>query len=361
MINAQPTQFKLDENGQIFYQSDATNPMPGVAVAHVRKGERVLEPVIEMIGQNPDAKVAVEAWLKTHIDTVLEPLVNLQNDESLTGAVKEIADKVYAALGIVPRNELEAHIAELDQDTRRILRGKNIRLGPVLAFQPDLNKPAAVRLRGLLWWVFNDKTLPVPLPNDGVVSFKIEPETVDREFHQVIGYPVYGPRAIRIDMLDRVINAVYDQAQGGKFQAKHEMAEWFGCSIEDLYEVLKAMGHKLIHDPAPEQEAEKEKKKAQAGGEVNTAEAAAEQSKPEEQVKPELATFALKKGKASQSAAKPVNTDRKHKKSKDKKGKGKRNKTSNKSPRVMSAEAEKNPEDSPFAILQQLQAGNNGK
>lgn len=364
MINAQATQFKLNDDGQVFYQADASNPMPGVAVAHVRKGDALLAPKIEMITQSPDAKAAVEAWLKAHIETVLAPLVGLQGDESLSGPVKEIADKVYAGTGIAPREELQEAIAQLDQDTRRTLRAKNIRLGPVLAFQPDLNKPAAVRLRGLLWWLYHDKALPAPLPNDGVVSFKIDAANVERDFYQVIGYPVYGPRAIRIDMLDRVINAIYEQAQGGKFQAKHEMAEWFGCSIPDLYEVLSAMGHTLVHDPAPEQEAAKEAKKAEAekAGEEAIADApkAEEAAKPEEQVKPELATFRLKKGKAFEKAsAKPAQENRKPKD--QKKGKGKRNKSTNKSPRVMSAEAKSNPEDSPFAILQQLQAGKNAK
>ena len=53
-------------------------------------------------------------------------------------------------------------------------------------------------------------------------------------------------------MLDRVICAVYDAAKEGKFQAPHQMAEWLGSNITDLYAVLEAMGHTKIYDPADE-------------------------------------------------------------------------------------------------------------
>lgn len=370
MLNAKPEQFKLNDEGQILYQEKLGNPLPGVAVATLRKGESVLQPALEMIERDEKAQEFLQGWLKAHIETVLEPLIALHNDAELSSPVKDIAETVYDALGIVPREKLEDLIAQLDTETRRTLRAKRIRLGPVLVFQPDLNKPAAVRLRGILWSLFNGKPLPAPLPNDGVVSFKIEPESVDREFHQVIGYPVYGPRAIRIDMLDRVINSIYEQAEGGKFKAQHEMAEWFGCPIQDLYDILAAMGHTKTYDPL-EEAAKAEEEKLEASTPQDEAPAAeqqpaenevkvedkveekSEEAKPEQQEKPELATFRLKKGKAFQKSGggKP------QKKDKPQKPKGKRNKKSNKQPKVMSAEAKVNPEDNPFAVLQQLKAG----
>jgi ATP-dependent RNA helicase SUPV3L1/SUV3 len=266
--------------------------------------------------------------------------------------------KVYEAMGIVPREELESLIAGLDQETRRTLRGKKIRLGPVLVFQPDLNKPAAVRLRAVLWSLFNDKKLPADVPKDGVVSFKIDPQA-DRAFQQAVGYPVYGPRAIRIDMLDRVINAVYEGAQSGKFQAKHEMAEWLGCNIEDLYAVLSAMGHKKIYDPALNESAEEKPVEEKVVEEKPAEEVAAA---PKVQVKPELATFLLKKGKAFEKPPRENKEDRPPRESfkQGRAGKkpardGKRGEKRGERPeRIISAAAKVNPEDSPFAILQQL-------
>ncbi len=359
ILNSQPSQFTLNDEGQILWQQDASNPVPGEVVAGIVKGPEILRPDVELVegdavkGEDKTALTDfLRSWLHTHIDTVLEPLVALKA-EGPEGPVQEIAAQLFEAMGILPRENLESLIAQLDQETRRDLRAKKIKLGPVLVFLPDLNKPAAVRMRGLLWCLWNDKPLPAKVPSDGMVSFKMEDKDADAVFHRVIGYPIYGPRSIRIDMLDRVINAVYDGAKDGKFKAKHEMAEWLGSSIEDLYLVLEAMGHKKISDPADQQEEAKEKAEGEASEKT-------EKPKPEE--KPELATFRLKKGKAFE-AEKPAAAKKPERKKDFKKPSQKpvKKKAPKKEPRIMQAGAPENPEDSPFAILGQLKAKSDGK
>lgn len=332
ITKSQPTQITLNEGGQIFWQESVSNPLPGIAIGKVVKGPMVFKPaavVDDPRGEDEAAVQAfVQAWLENHIATVLEPLPALENKEGLNEAVAAIVGQVYDHMGTVPREAVDHLTEKLEPEDRKALRDKKIKLGPLLVFMPLLNKPVAVRLRALLWNLWNDKPLPANVPADGIVSFKPE-EGADPLYYRTIGYPIYGPRAIRIDMLDRVICAVYDSADKGKFQAQHQMAEWLGCSIGDLYDVLESMGHKKIEDPA---------------------DAAEETAAPkEEQVKPELATFRLKKGKAfaeekKQSAA-----------SKPKAKKKKQDKPK-KEPRIMSAESKKDPADSPFAILEQLKA-----
>ncbi len=83
-----------------------------------------------------------------------------------------------------------------------------------------------------------------------------------------------------------------------------------------------------------------------------------------EQVKPDLATFRLKKGKAinaGQSTGAPnkkFSGDKKFSSDKKKfKPKGKKAPKKDQGQRVYKAEAESKPEDNPFAILQQLKSG----
>ena len=233
---------------------------------------------------------------------------------------------------------------------------------------PALKKPAAVRLKALLWALYNDLDLPVSVPADGIVSVRVEDENPNLDFYRAIGYPLYGGRAVRIDMLDRVISCVYDHAEKGKFQARHEMAEWLGSSIEDLYKVLEDMGHTKIYDPADHVEEEgaeaaDDKSADEAVADEAGAENQAEETKdakPEEEVKkPELATFRLKKGKAFKQKSggkggfKKKDAGDKSKNKKNRDGK-KDKKPKQKGPRVISAEAKTSDEDSPFAILQQL-------
>lgn len=318
IVAAQPKQFTLKDDGNVYFQPDSTNPLPGDVLATLQKGESLLQPNVKLVeGRDlgaesaADVLTAVETWVKAHIYTVLEPLFSLVGDETLSEPNKEIALKLFAHTGIVPRGEVEESIAKLDPDMRKALRDKKVRLGPVLIFLPDLNKPAAVKLRAILWSLFNDKSLPAPTPRDGAMSTVVDVTTANPDFYRAIGYPLYGPRAIRIDMLDRVINAIYDTAKEGKFRAEHKMAEWMGCPIADLYAILEAMGHRHIVKPAEETKpteavaeipAPVEAVVAPAEGgavvaETAPTEAPADVKKPE-QKKPELDWFFLRRGKA---------------------------------------------------------------
>ncbi len=322
ILTALPKQFSLKDEGQIFFQPDPTNPLPGQAIARVEKGETLLQPRVVLLesatlGTDDSAAVLdhLQTWLKAHIFTVLEPLFTLVADEGLVGPVREIALKLFSGVGILPRGDVESLIETLDQEGRRVLRSKKVKMGPLLLFLPDLNKPAAVRLRALLWCLANDQPLPAPVPRDGAMSVLVAPTSRNPDFYRAIGYPLFGPRAIRIDMLDRVISAIYDKAKDGKFQAQHTMAEWMGCPIADLYGVLEAMGHRHIVServkpevtaPPSEEETASVPSVIPQVEEVVVAQSSEGSETPAEadlpkkplQKKPELDWFLLRRGKA---------------------------------------------------------------
>lgn len=386
MLNSKATQFQLSAEGEILWQEKQNNPMPGVAVARLVKGDHILAPGIEILSAPSGQEVEPEAlkahlslWLQGHMSAVLEPLM-LLGIEGAVGdeTVQAIVRKMYDGMGTLSREALHDDIAKLDAEKRTALRAKKIRLGPVLVFMPALNKPAAVRLRGLLWCLYHDKSLPAPVPADGIVSVAIADERADPAFYRAIGYPLYGGRAVRIDMLDRVINAVYESAVEGKFQAKHEMAEWLGCPITDLYAILEAMGHKKIHDPADDivvATGEKDVPVVEVPAVENADALESEQEtegavKPPEPVKPALATFVLRRGRPGKSfngggqgkssvSKKPFKKkDQKSSEKKRQKDKKREKPKQDRGPRVITIEAKKNEEDSPFAILQQLKTKN---
>lgn len=352
ILNSEPKQLMLTDDGHVLWQQDASNPLPGQPIAVLRKGASQLKPEVDLLendlvqGQDKTALVDfIKAWLDQRIHTVLEPLMGLVREEGIDGQARGIAYQLHEALGILPRHDLEDLIAGLDAEARKVLRQRKVRLGPVLVFVPELNKPAAVRLRALLWWLWHDRVLPAPLPKDGVVSVLVPDGTsYDPDYQRAIGYPVYGGRAIRVDMLDRLISAIYDNAKDGTFKATHAMAEWMGCSIPDLYKIIESMGHKKISDPAdapateqaaPEQAAVDQPAEAQQDqaaepvatpSEETPAETTAETptesgvadiapveavaaetpvAAPAAPAKPELASFRLKRGKAHEAARPP--------------------------------------------------------
>lgn len=419
MLATQDKQFRLNDSGQVLFQPDATNPLPGAPVGTLRKGAALLAPEVALNDGDPPpalidrekAQARLNEWLAAHMTAVLGPLTALATADApdVETPVAKISRRVHEALGILPRADIEGFIDTLDAEGRRDLRTRKIRLGPVLVWMPDLTKPAAVRLRALLWALWNDQTLPVSVPPDGMVSTVVDPAAIDPLFYRGIGYPVYGRRAIRIDMLDRVISAIYDGADKGVFKARHEMAEWLGCPIAELYEVLTAMGHTKISDPADApaapmvESAPEAAVDVPAAAEAPAAEAVLEKAPekaddaaptevpvPVPQVKPDLATFRLRRGRAHQEANRGPRRDasghggdkkhdgRKKEFSKPDRKKGDFNKgddhKKNRSAKpydrkkndrdrfddrenrvVATAEAKK--ADSPFAVLNQLKAG----
>lgn len=370
IINSDPKQLRLAENGDITWQKDVTNPLPGEKVATITKGESVIAPkavlednALTQAEVNEGLADYVQNWLNSHVREGLEPLFRLQGDDLTAEPVKNIAQKLFDGLGILPREELQADIDQMDDDMRQMLRPKKLRFGPLLVYLPELKKPAAVRMQALLLTLWNDKPLPAEVPADGIVSFSIKDKDIDADYYRAIGYPVYGPRAMRVDMLDRVVCAVYDSAKDGKFMAQHQMAEWLGSNIEDLYLILEAMGHKKISEPAPKEE---DGDKAAEASDVKEATEDKAADKTQEQVKPDLAIFALKRGKASQKSVERASSGKKKdlsgfssKPKKKFKPKGKRsNERKEPRERVYTAEAKANPEDNPFAILEQLKVAN---
>lgn len=359
ILNSIDTQFALSETGEISWQKDLTNPMPGEVVANIQKGNDILAPqcaVIENdITSNEDQttlKQFIDAWLERHVANVLEPLFALKSDDIPNGAPKDIANVIVDGMGTVQRADLEGFITQMDEEQRNSLRSKKIRFGPLIVYLPALNKPAAVRLRAMLLSLWQDKELPATVPNDGIVSYTIDPKDIDPNYYQAIGYPVYGPRSIRVDMLDRVICAVYDSAKEGKFQAQHQMAEWLGSNIEDLYAILTAMGHKKIEGEKPAEEEIEKNEAAEQSSDTGT-----EEEKKE--TKPELATFWLKRGKAIDSGKGKKSfkkSDKKKSFSNSNKKKSNKKDFKKKEPRdrVYTAEAKTDPAESPFAILEQL-------
>jgi ATP-dependent RNA helicase SUPV3L1/SUV3 len=377
--NAHDTQFGLDESGTITWQRQLNNPLPGEAVARLRAGDAPLNPAIEVLADDDMLDITdrnsvhdrLRIWLERYIADRLAPLKALEQFDELPAEARGIAYQLHENLGVMRRADLEDMIAQLDETARAALRPKRIRFGPVHVYQPALIKPAPARLRAMLWALYHGYGLPVTLPHDGAASTALDQSGVDHAFYLMIGYPVYGGRAVRVDMLDRLVGAIYDVAEKGQFTARHEWAEWLGCSIPELYAVIADLGHQKSHDPAEQQgesddksdqggqaEARDTQQPAEEGDQAGTEQSAAPggkalQSGSNYAERPELATFRLNPGKAHKTAHKKAGADKKPGKGKSQKGapqKGKGKAQNDKGKQQSEAPATQ----SPFAVLEQL-------
>jgi len=58
-----------------------------------------------------------------------------------------------------------------------------------------------------------------------------------------VGYPAFGPLAIRVDIMERVTERLTALAQSGPFEAPAELAEWLACSDDEVARVILACGY----------------------------------------------------------------------------------------------------------------------
>jgi ATP-dependent RNA helicase SUPV3L1/SUV3 len=106
-------------------------------------------------------------------------------------------------------------------------------------------KPAAARLKALLWAVYQGITDIPPPPAAGLTSLPSDP-AVPAGFYEAAGFRACGPRAVRIDMLERLGEIIRGKGQGGQmpdsFAVSNDMMSVLGCGEDDIAQVLRALG-----------------------------------------------------------------------------------------------------------------------
>ncbi len=264
--------------------SDGALRWHGEIVARVIPGESVLAPGLILLCEEtlePADREKVDQrltlWLKTHVDTALKPLRDLETGEGLEGLARGVAFRLVEALGILERSEIGEDVRQLDQTMRAGLRRLGVRFGAYHIFVPALLKPAPSRLLAQLW-ALKHGTPDMPglaelpqLSASGRTSITVDPE-ISKDLYKVVGFRVCGPRAVRIDILERLADLIRPLlswkpldasveppegaiAEGGGFTVTVAMTSLLGCAGEDFSAVLKSLGYRVeareIQRPVP--------------------------------------------------------------------------------------------------------------
>ncbi|MEM8852224.1 MAG: helicase-related protein [Pseudomonadota bacterium] len=254
--------------------SDLAVRWQGAVIAKLIAGAEVLQPQVVLLSDETlpqPAREKVQArlgqWLTTHVTGLLKPLFDLTAADEISGPARGLAYRIAEGLGSVER----AHVAEeakgLDQTARAGLRALGVRFGAYHIFVPTLLKPAPSQLLALLWALKNT-SLDVPgltevpqLSASGRTSIPVDPE-VAVELYRVVGFRVCGPRAVRIDILERLADQIRPLVawrpgpdsgdpppgavpQGGGFLVTVTMTSLLGCSGEDFAAILTSLGYRV--------------------------------------------------------------------------------------------------------------------
>lgn len=266
---AQNDAFKLTRTGMIVWREDE--------IAKLEAAEEPLAPGVTLIADetmSESDREKVQARIKTWIDETiadkLKPLVEMSKSAELQGLARGIAFQLKEGLGALKREIIADDINALDQAARAELRKFGLRFGAFNIFFPIMLKPAPADLAATLWLLKHppaNGTTP-QLPRPGLTSVVVDPATPEA-LYRAHGFHVCGPRAIRLDILERLADLIrpllaWRSGPGktdmppkgstgdGGFRATDDMMSILGCSAEELSEVLKALGFRLERRLVPQ-------------------------------------------------------------------------------------------------------------
>ncbi|SDP55196.1 ATP-dependent RNA helicase SUPV3L1/SUV3 [Filomicrobium insigne] len=263
---AKPDAFTLSPDGRILWRDQE--------VAVIEAAEDQLRPTVNLLVDEhlsaPDKEkiqARLDTWISEHVREKLKPLVEMAEAEDITGLARGIAFQLKENFGILKRELVADEVKALDQTSRAQLRRHGVRFGAFNIYMPLLLKPAAAELAATLWVLksgdahgITRSNLPVA-PRAGLTSIPTDAATPE-PFYRAYGFHVCGPRAVRLDILERLADqirpllawrnkaeeAVPDRtppkgATGdGGFTVTPEMMSILGCSPDELGNVLKALG-----------------------------------------------------------------------------------------------------------------------
>ena len=164
------------------------------------------------------------------------------DDNSLSGKALGIAYQVYEGLGSAKTVNLSMSVNNLSENDKRNLARLGLRLGIETIYLPNLLKPASVKLRALLWSVFNQNFPLNALPPDGRVSVIIDPDA-NHEYYRAIGFVPLGKLALRADIAERLSALIRVEARKGKFKINDAMLSIAGSTKIQMEAVLYDMGY----------------------------------------------------------------------------------------------------------------------
>ncbi len=300
--------FAASGNGDLALDSDGLLRWLGQPIATLVAGEDALKPRIvlladeQLTGPARDKVAArAERFVTYQIESLLKPLVDLRDTESLSGMARGIAFQLAENFGVLNRRTVAEDVRALDQDARASLRRLGVRFGAYHIFVPALIKPAPAGLLSLLWALKNDaKDKPgygdvVTALAAGRTSIVTDP-AFEKAFYGLAGYRNLGRRAVRVDILERLADLIrpalswkpgtgarpeggYD---GAAFVVTPAMMSILGATADDMEAILKGLGYR--GEPKPAEEVAAHLKALDEAAAEKDATQKAEEAKPAEPV-----------------------------------------------------------------------------
>ncbi len=279
-IEARATKFSASDDASFTLALDGFIRWQGEPVARLQAGEKILDPRYLLLAdehlagpvrEQVEARLAL--WLKAHVVKLLGGLLQLDAGETLAGIGRGLGYQLAENLGVLERAGVANDVKTLDQSGRSELRNLGVRFGSYHIYTPQLLKPAARALAAQLWMLKHGE--PEATGLDDIVHFASSGRTsfpavenLPKGLYRAAGFRVCGPRAVRIDILERLADLIRPAitfkpgvtpgappagaTEGDGFTVTVNMTSLVGCSGEDFAAILKSLGYRSEMKPLPE-------------------------------------------------------------------------------------------------------------
>lgn len=275
-LMAPATEFSISEENLLCW-----NKCP---IAALKKGDDLLSPQYSFLHlENIPADLQKNILEKTsavfeeQINLLLKPFKNLQNADFLLDDAAKIKNIFLEKMTFIPRYEIFQEVKRLDQTARSALRQLGVRFGALHVYLPLMLRPQNAQFFAYLWSLYHsletrkESASILAFLKNGRASIQVD-SSLNVDFYKICGYALFGKYAVRVDMLERLIDLVREKTnwheempyvEGAfsdkKFYITPSMLSILGMKREDVEEILVLLNYK--REPISIKDFEKEIKK----------------------------------------------------------------------------------------------------
>jgi ATP-dependent RNA helicase SUPV3L1/SUV3 len=239
IVEAAHEAFALDASGSIIHTPTAR------VTGHIVRGSSIARPAVQVAaldflgaGARSRLQRRLLAFARDAIGELLGGIGDLAT-ASTSAPLRAFVHRLEQGLGTAFETDLEDVLAVLPVEQRVQLEACGIRFGAGIVYLPRALGPAAIDARHALTAIWFRTGRALRPPSGGAVSFSPS-RGVDRHAYTAIGFPILGPRAIRADVIDRLLEHVDSLTEDTPLD-EAMLASWIGAPKRDLEKVLASI------------------------------------------------------------------------------------------------------------------------
>jgi ATP-dependent RNA helicase SUPV3L1/SUV3 len=223
----------------------------GRVLARVSKGAGLLRPEVKLLldgasaGQHLRLSRRLLAWTRDLVEEILAPLRRVEL-ERMSAAGRGLLYQLEQSLGTLAARDARAQLGALSGSERAELARAQIHLGRDVVYAISSLGARELMAREVLCRAFAPDAMNGLTLRAGVTSLSVRKD-VEPALLASLGFPPFGPRAVRADVVRRITRHLADrQTSAGELTLPTEIADWLDMPAHELPALLRAFGYRPI-------------------------------------------------------------------------------------------------------------------